>query len=222
MLNALKLCLLTDSVSFNTDYYAFIIKAIQSGVSSIQLRAKSLSEPQLLKVALKLKTLLAPYNVPLIINDNLAVAAKADAEGLHLGQLDGSPKHARKVLGQNKIIGLSIESLDELQQANQLDCIDYVAASSVFNSISKSNIKTVWGLDGLSHICQISKHPVIAIGGITTKNAAAVLQHGATGLAVISAIHQSKSLKQDCQLLTAAPPLGSKKMQRTAIQTHQK
>jgi thiamine-phosphate pyrophosphorylase len=93
----------------------------------------------------------------------------------------------------------SIESLDELSAANQLTCIDYVAASAVFQSSTKPDCSTIWGLDGLRRICAHSIHPVIAIGGILLENIQAVIQAGAQGIAVVSAIHHAR-----CPKLAAA------------------
>lgn len=186
----LKLCLVTHIKSRSIDdYQKIILSAIRGGVTSIQLREKNLSFKDLKSLALSLQTLLKPYKIPFIINDNVALAKEIDADGVHLGQTDISPIDARKLLGKDKIIGLSIESFQELEIANQLDCINYIAASAVFQSKTKNNCRTIWGLDGLKEIVKKSIHPVIAIGGINSKNINDVMECGAAGVAVISAIH---------------------------------
>ena len=175
-----------------TQYLEFIKSCIANGVSSVQLREKGSTPEFKLDFAAQLKEILAPYNIPLIINDDVNCALAVDAEGVHLGQSDTAPEKARKLLGKNKFIGLSIESETELVQANQCD-LDYVAASAVFPSEHKNNLKTIWGLEGLQHLAQKSKHPMIAIGGINSHNAAAVMQAGAQGLAVIGALHNAQN-----------------------------
>ncbi len=186
----LKLCLVThiEDTPFCL-YEQFILQAIAGGVTSIQLREKSKNKQEISTIALRLKQLLNHSKIPLIVNDHIDIAKEVDADGIHLGQSDYSPLDARKILGNNKIIGWSIESLAQLEIANQLTCIDYVGASAIFPSKSKSNCKTIWGLNGLRKISSLSKHPVVAIGGINQNNIRNVIASGASGAAVISAIH---------------------------------
>jgi thiamine-phosphate pyrophosphorylase len=186
----LKLCLVTNIQKQSISAYrSLLLKAIQGGITSVQLREKTPDLVEFKQLALELKTILRPFNIPLIINDHVNIAKEIDAEGVHIGQSDLSPFEARKILGPEKIIGLSIETFEELQIANQLTCIDYVAASAVFPSKTKLDCKTIWGLDGLLQITQSSKYPVIAIGGIDISNIGMIIDHGACGAAVIGAIH---------------------------------
>ncbi len=190
MFHYLKLCLITHAQSAPFHLYKkFILQAIAGGITSIQLREKSKNLNELRDFGFKLKTLLNPFKIPLIINDHLELAKEIEADGVHLGQSDTSPITAREMLGPHKIIGLSIETLSELAIANQLTCIDYIAASAVFQSTTKTNCKTIWGLNGLQKITQHSKHPVIGIGGINENNIKHIIAAGAKGAAVISAIH---------------------------------
>ena len=194
--HALKLCLITDAQHKPlTDYLAFIHHAVMGGVTMVQLREKSLSAIKLRDMATQLKALLTPLHIPLIINDHVELAEEINADGVHLGQTDSGVLEARQCLGPDKIIGLSIESFAELEAANRLSCIDYVAASAVFPSASKQNCKTIWGLDGLSKLVRLSNHLVVAIGGINQHNITDVLLHGACGVAVISAIHSQSDAK---------------------------
>jgi thiamine-phosphate pyrophosphorylase len=187
----LKLCLVTNALSTPFSLYKkMIVEAVEGGVTLVQLREKSKDPTQLRSMALELKTLLNPYKIPLIINDNVALAKEIDADGVHLGQSDLSPADARQQLGPAKIIGWSVESFEELEMANQLTCIDYIAASAVFPSPTKRDCKKIWGLPGLQKITQQSKHPVMAIGGINQHNIREIINNGACGAAVISAIHQ--------------------------------
>jgi len=184
--------MLTQRHSFNGDYLSFISKAVRLGVNCIQFREKHITKESI-DFALDLKKLLQPYNVPLIINDNLNLAKEVNADGVHLGQNDTDVSVARKILGDKKIIGLSLEDYPQIDTANQLN-VDYVACSAVFPTKSKNNIKKIWGLNGLADMCKKSIHPVIAIGGIDENNADSIIANGAAGVAVISALHDSQNL----------------------------
>lgn len=190
--STLKLCLVTHQQHHSLDNYEqFIRHAVHGGVTIVQLRNKG--EPGVVReLAMTLTGLLRPLNVPLIINDDVDFAKEVDADGVHLGQSDCPPEEARRILGTEKIIGLSIETLEQLEQANQLSCIDYIGASAVFPSKTKTDCKTIWGLEGLKQIVSRSKHPVVAIGGINIGNAQEVMKAGASGIAVVSAIHDQK------------------------------
>ena len=189
-----NLCLITEFPYKSLDnYLSFLQQAILGGVTSVQFRDKTSPYQLRYDTAVAIKNVLSQYQIPLIINDDLTLAKTIQADGIHLGQNDISPADARKALGPDKIIGLSIETIDQLYAANELDYIDYIAASAVFNSQTKPDCKTIWGLDGLRKITQQAKYPVIAIGGITPENARAVIQQGASGVAVVSALHQSSN-----------------------------
>ncbi|KTC64716.1 phosphomethylpyrimidine kinase/thiamin-phosphate pyrophosphorylase [Legionella adelaidensis] len=189
--STLKLCLVTDPhrLLFDNNYFSFIHNAIKGGISSVQLRVKSFQGMDLVDRAKQLQALLYKFAIPLIINDDVTLAKDLDAEGVHLGQSDLSPEVARQILGPDKIIGLSIETFEQLEKANKLDCIDYVAASAIFPSKTKSDCKTIWGLKGLKNFTRQSKHPVVAIGGINSSNIHDVIAQGVDGVAVVSAIH---------------------------------
>ena len=168
--------------------FAALQQAIAGGVTAIQLRDKHHSRNAVRDSALRLKSLLNPLNIPLIINDDVTLAQEVQADGVHLGQNDLSPEDARAILGDDKIIGLSVETVEQLHKANQLTCIDYIAASAVFPSTTKHDCVTYWGLAGLKTMAELSTHPVIAIGGINLENITAVIQHGAVGVAVSSVL----------------------------------
>lgn len=187
-----KLTLVThkNNISFD-EYLQFITICAQAGVTAVQLREKNLSFNALITLGRQLQSVLKPFNIPLIINDNIDLALELDADGIHLGQSDGSPCDARERLGPQKIIGVSIDSLQNLESANELP-IDYVGIGSIFPTQTKSNVKTIWGITGLHQLAPLSKHPIIAIGGINESNASNVFQAGAHGIAVIGAIHQAR------------------------------
>lgn len=189
--SCLKLTLVThqNQTPIN-DYLGFIKVCARAGITAVQLRDKQSSFEDCLALGQALKEILAPFSIPLIINDNIDLTIALDADGIHLGQSDGCPIKARQRLGTNKIIGISIDSIENLLTANQLP-IDYVGIGAIFTTQSKSNVKTIWGLDGLSHLSSLSQHPIIAIGGINEINAEHVMRAGADGIAVIGAIHDS-------------------------------
>ncbi len=188
----LKLCLLTHPTNQTWDEYrTFIHQAIDGGVTCVQLRNKNQEIEEKYRFCCLLQEQLVVKNIPLIINDDINLAKRVHADGLHLGQTDGDPLEAREQLGPNVWIGRSIESLNDLMVANQCDAIDYVAASAVFQSQTKSDCKTFWGIDGLKNMVHHSTHPVVAIGGINTQNVASVWATGVAGIAVIGALHNS-------------------------------
>ena len=172
------------------EYLEFITRCAQAGITAVQLREKHLPYDSLKTFGKQLKTLLDAFSIPLIVNDNVDLAIEIEADGVHLGQTDGSAMTARSRLGEEKLIGLSIDSLANLHEANQLP-IDYVGVGSIFETQSKSNVATIWGINGLKELAMISKHPIIAIGGINEFNVMDVIQSGALGIAVIGAIHNA-------------------------------
>lgn len=189
--NDLQLMLVTHRQSMDLNaYLSFIEQCVIGGVTSVQLREKNYSPDDLHHFAIALKALLDRYQVPLIINDNVELALSIDAAGVHLGQSDGCVIQARQRLGEDKLIGVSIESLADLAKSHSQP-IDYVAASAVFPTATKTNVRTHWGLDGLSLLKAQTSLPLIAIGGITLDNTADVMAAGADGIAVIGALHQA-------------------------------
>ena len=161
--------------------------ALRGGVSCVQLREKSLSTHAFIETARTIKSILAPWGVPLIINDRVDVAQAAGADGVHLGRSDLSCLDARRILGRGAIIGLSVETMDQALEAEDWD-VDYLGVSPIFATPTKPDIKTAWDLDGLGRLRTATSHILIAIGGINPANAAQVLEAGADGLAVVSAI----------------------------------
>ncbi len=193
MKNVLKLCLVTNMTSHPISQYKSLIEhAVRGGVTMVQIREKSTNLAEVKARAQELQKILRPFGVPLIINDFIELAAEIDAGGVHIGQQDMHPDEARKILGPNKIIGLSIESLEELEHSNRLSTINYVTASAVFPSKTKPECKKIWGIEGLKQTILNSRHPVTAIGGIKLHNVRDIIEAGAQGIAVIGAIHDAK------------------------------
>ena len=172
------------------NFDSVIQKAIEGGVSALQFRAKNLSTRQMVEGGKKLLHLLRPFHIPLLINDRVDVALAIGADGVHLGQSDLDVTDARIILGKNGLIGLSVETLDQVVEANQRE-IDYLAASPIFPTKSKLNCGRPWGLEGLKQISTLSMHPIIAIGGITLSNVKSIMANGGAGVAIISGIFDS-------------------------------
>lgn len=162
-------------------------KAVRGGVTMVQLREKGLSTKDFIDEALLIKKLLTPFKVPLIINDRVDVAKGVNADGVHLGQSDMPPQMARNILGNNKIIGLSVESVEQAKEANYMN-INYVAVNPVFKTPTKEELVKELGIEGVKQISSVSRHPVVGIGSIKEHNAAEIIRAGAEGVAVVSAI----------------------------------
>lgn len=191
----LSLYLVTDrSLSLGRPLEYIVEEAVKGGVTMVQLREKDCSSHDFYQLAAGLKKVLAHYKVPLIINDRLDIALAVDADGLHIGQSDLPWQVARRLLGPDKIIGLSVETEEQACLANELD-VDYIGVSPVFATPTKTDTFQPFGLEGLRKACQLCKHPAVAIGGINTANAAAIMEQGAQGIAVVSAI--SSALNPD-------------------------
>lgn len=161
--------------------------AVKGGVTIVQLRDKHASDAEMIAQAKRLKTVLAGSGVPLIINDRLAVALESQADGLHVGQSDTAVQEARAAMGQEAIIGLSINTLEQLQAA-PVEWLDYVGIGPVFATVSKQDHAQPIGFSGLEALVAACQLPSVAIGGLKVDHASAVQRAGANGLAVISAI----------------------------------
>ncbi|WP_010663591.1 thiamine phosphate synthase [Marinilabilia salmonicolor] len=185
---SLNLYLVTDrDLSLGRSLTEIVVKAAKGGVTMVQLREKSASTRQIIQEALQIKPILKKYGIPLIINDRVDVAMAIDADGVHLGQSDMNWQMARTLLGPEKIIGLSIENVDQLTDANEAD-IDYIGISPVFTTPTKKELSKGLGLSGTVEIAALSKHSSVAIGGINKTNAADILSTGTNGISVVSAI----------------------------------
>lgn len=184
----LSLYLVTDSKMLHGRSLEKVVsEAVRGGVTMVQLREKDISTKQFLELALRLKKCLKAYNVPLIINDRLDIALASDADGLHIGQNDIPYEFARKWLGKNKTIGLSVENIKDTLHANTIN-VDYIGISPVFGTPTKTDTAQPLGLNGVEDITKISKHPAVGIGGMNIDNAEQVIEAGADGIAVVSAI----------------------------------
>lgn len=162
-------------------------KAAKGGTTVVQLREKDMETKDFIEEAKRIQKILKPYKIPLIINDRVDVALAIGADGVHLGQTDMPYLMARKILGNDAIIGLSVESFEQAEEANRYD-VDYIAISPVFTTPTKEELTQELGITGVQKITEISKHPSVAIGSIKPHNAEAIIKAGADGVAVVSAI----------------------------------
>jgi len=188
----LSLYLVTDrKMAEGRSLEHIVMEAVKGGVTMLQLREKDCSTLDFVKYAINFHKLLKPLGIPMIINDRLDVALASDAEGLHIGQDDMPYSIARKLLGPDKIIGLSVENMDEVKEANKLD-VDYIGISPVFSTNTKTDTAAPFGIEGIKKVSEITLHTSVAIGGIHDSNVFQVISAGADGVAVVSEIIASK------------------------------
>jgi len=164
-----------------------VLQSVKGGVSCVQLREKDISTRLFVSEAQRIKKLLEPYQIPLIINDRIDVALACGAGGVHIGQEDMPYAIARKLMGRKAIIGLSVETWEDVEESQPLD-VDYIGVSPVFATPTKTDTKGAWGLEGLAKIKKFSRHPVVAIGGLNESNVRETVLAGADCVAVVSAL----------------------------------
>lgn len=173
--------------------------ALKGGVTCVQLREKSLNETDFLKEALEIKALCKQYGVPFFINDNVDVAIRCSADGIHVGQEDMQAAQVRKLVGEHMMIGVSVHSVAEALQAveNGADCL---GVGAMFPTATKPDASAV-PLDVLRDICQAVSVPVVAIGGIGKANLPQLSETGVDGVALVSAIFAAEDIEQECREL---------------------
>jgi thiamine-phosphate pyrophosphorylase len=164
-----------------------VCAAARGGVTAVQLREKECGTREFVELGRRLKALLVPFGVPLLVNDRVDVALAVGADGVHIGQADMNFRDARALLGPEAAIGLSVETMEQAQEAERLGAA-YLGVSSVFPTATKPGTAPEWGLAGLGRLRAASRHVLVGIGGITVENAAEVIQAGADSVAVVSAI----------------------------------
>lgn len=176
--------------------------AFKGGVRLVQFREKDLSAKELLSLAIELKTLAVRYDAKIIINDRVDIALLADADGVHLTSTSYSPKEARGLLGENRLIGVSTHSLEEALAA-EADGADFITFGPVFHTPSKADMGGPLGIDKLKEAGQKLSIPVFGLGGIDESNVKTVAAAGAS-VALISAIMASSDPEQAALNLLAA------------------
>lgn len=176
-----------------------IEKAIQGGVTIVQLREKNLDEQNFITEAKKIKQLCAKYQIPFIINDNLNVALAVDSDGIHIGQDDLPVNFVRDKIGPNKILGVSVHNLNEAKKAES-DGADYLGVGAVFSTTTKNDASNVTSKELLDITTNVDL-PVVAIGGINQNNCLQLKGSKINGIAVVSAIMDAANIKKATQEL---------------------
>ena len=161
--------------------------AAESGATVVQLRAPSWKKRQWLETARELKSVLQPLGVPLIINDHIDIALAVDADGVHVGQDDLPVAEVRRLIGPDKWLGLSVTNAEQLAEV-PYGSVDYLGIGPVYPTGTKSDAAPVVGVPAFAELVAASRLPVVAIGGIQASNCQSLMQAGAKGVAVVSAI----------------------------------
>lgn len=174
--------------------YDQVKKALDGGATFVQLREKKLDREDFLAEALEIQKLCKKYGVPFVINDEVSIAKDIDADGVHVGQSDMEAMDVRKVLGPDKILGVSAQTVEQAIIAEKHGA-DYLGVGAVFATGSKDDADDV-SHETLKAICEAVSIPVIAIGGITKENVYELAGSGICGVAVISAIFGQNDIKK--------------------------
>lgn len=193
------LYIITDENLLKNNLIEAVKEAIEGGADIVQYRAKKKETKEMYEEAQQLKKICDYYKKPLIINDRIDIALAVDADGVHVGQDDMPVEVARKLIGFNKILGLSTKTLEQVEEANKLP-VDYIGFGSIFQTTTKEDV-VLAGVENLKKAVKLSLVPVVAIGGITEKNIEKVLESGCENVAVVSAIFKGENIKQNAKRL---------------------
>lgn len=163
-------------------------RAVEGGVTLVQYRSEKLTYEEQKAQVLPLQQYLRSVGVPLIINDNVALAVEIDAEGIHIGQDDMPVAEARALIGADKILGLTVTTAEQMAAVNT-EQVDYIGCGPVFPTITKDDAPPPMGVEGWAELAKLSPLPIVAIGGLNAERTAAIRATGlAAGVAVVSAI----------------------------------
>jgi thiamine-phosphate pyrophosphorylase len=195
----LNLCLVTDQNMAKKPLTEIIEKAINGGVTSVQLREKSLSDRELIQAGMEIKKVCENYNIPLIVNDRVDICQALKAQGVHLGQDDMPVTTARNILGSDAVIGLSTNTIEQVKEAQNLP-VDYIGFGSLFKTVTKKDVD-ITGLGIINKVLEISKLPVLFIGGINTSNVESVKKAGAFNIAVCNDFMISDNPEKTAKIL---------------------
>jgi thiamine-phosphate pyrophosphorylase len=193
----------TDAgLSRGRSHLSIVEAAVRGGVTIVQYREKNASTHRMIEEAAELLRLCRATGIPFIVNDRIDVALAVDADGVHVGQDDMPASVARRLIGKKKILGVSAGSAEEARKA-VLDGADYIGASPIFSTPTKPDAPPPLGIEGLREVTRAVKIPVVAIGGISEMNAAAMIEAGAAGVAVVSAIVAAEDVEAAARALRA-------------------
>lgn len=173
--------------------------ALKGGVTCVQLREKNLDEADFLAEAMEISALCRRYGVPFLINDNVDIALRCHADGVHVGQEDMQAAKVRQRLGPGRLIGVSAHSVEEAMAAEAAGA-DYLGVGAMFGTSTKKNVRPLTP-EILKAICQAVEIPVVAIGGIHARNMAQLAGTGADGAALVSAIFGAEDIEAECRRL---------------------
>ena len=174
-------------------------ESLDGGVTFLQLREKTLDEETFFQEAVELQKMCKEYHVPFIINDNVEIALKMNADGVHVGQSDMEAGSVREKLGPDKIIGVSAQTVEQALAAQEKGA-DYLGVGAIFPTGTKEDAKNI-SFETLKEICEAVSIPVVAIGGITKENVYSLKDSGICGVAVISAIYAQKDIREAAHTL---------------------
>lgn len=192
---AMKLYLVTDRRWLQEETLAQVVEeSIKGGVTCVQIREKNLQIQEFIDLTLSLKTVCQKYQIPLIVNDNLEVMLASNADGIHVGQSDMSAKEVREKIGKDKILGVSVQNLQQALIAQE-NGADYLGVGAVFYTGTKDDAVDV-DYETLKDICTHTDIPVVAIGGISEDNILKLKGSYIDGVAVVSAIMAKKNIKE--------------------------
>lgn len=181
--------------------------AVSGGVTVVQMREKDAGTRDYVKRAMELKRALDPLGVPLIVNDRIDVALAVGAAGVHVGQDDMPCGDARRLVGDDMIVGVSVNAPEEARRAAS-DGADYLGVSPIFDTPTKTDTPKATGLLGLATIRAVTGLPLVAIGGLSASNAADVVAAGADGIAVVSALMAADDPEAAARALRSACDFG--------------
>ncbi len=174
--------------------YDVVRESLEGGVTFLQLREKDLDDENFYKEAVRLQEMAREYGVPFVVNDNVDIAVRMDADGVHVGQSDMEAGDVRALIGPDKILGVSAQTVEQAVLAEKRGA-DYLGVGAVFPTGSKDDAVEV-SRETLKAICEAVSIPVVAIGGITVNNTPELAGSGICGIAVISAIYGQKDIYQ--------------------------
>ncbi|NOY86937.1 MAG: thiamine phosphate synthase [Deltaproteobacteria bacterium] len=205
----LTLYVVTDrGLSLGRTDQEVVRRAVAGGATVIQYRDKGAPGGEMVRKGRELARICRSGGVPLIINDRLDVALACGADGVHLGQDDLNPRDARKIAGEDFIIGVSVTTRDEALRARD-EGADYLAANGVFPTATKTDLGTSpLGLEGLRTLAAATDLPLVAIGGIDASNAGDIIRAGASGVAVVSYVVHHEDIERRCGVLLSAAAEG--------------
>lgn len=175
--------------------------AIRGGATCIQLREKELSEDEFLAEAMEMKKLCARYSVPFIVNDNVEIALKCGADGIHVGQKDMEAGNVRALVGDDMLIGVSAQTVEQALAAEAAGA-DYLGVGAVFDTTTKLDANSVCH-ETVRKICAAVSIPVVAIGGINRTNLMELSGSGVDGVALVSAVFAAENIESECRVLRA-------------------